>query len=280
MGAHLTTRGDHTLNVRMLRFRGAVDREEPAMLALDLVARGRPLDAVVVAEAALEQSPDDGELLFALGRARLGLGELELAQDALTRAARIERDWDEPYAWLARALDRRDRRRKAAEIAERAEELGCDDPDVAMLARLARTHRTLSARLEAFRRTPDLEEPALLTLAFLEADRIDDAREVVTSALAREPGDEDLLALAERCAPPPTVQVAEALSATLSSIDEAPRDTLVGEPAPRVHAPKRRTGWLPRLDARRPAAAAASRVPFGARRDPTVRFLLGKGLSR
>lgn len=279
MGAHLTTRGDHTLNVRMLRFRGAVDREEPAMLALDLVSRGRHLDAAAVAEAALEKAPTDGELIFALGRARLGAGDLELAQDALLRAARLERDWDEPYAWLARALDRSGRRRKAAEIAERAVDLGCEDPDVAMLARLAHTHRTLSARLETFRRAPELEEPSLLALAFLDVDRVEDAREVVTSALLADPGDDDLVALAVRCAPPPTEVVADEIGATLSSIEAAPRDTLVGEPAPRLHAPTRRSGWLPRLDTRR-AAAATARVPFAARRDPTVRFLLGHGLSR
>lgn len=272
MGAHLTTRGDHTLNVRVLRFRGAADREEPAMLGLDLVSRGRHDDAVAVLEAALAKSPDDGEILFALGRARFGQGELELAQEALTKSARLEREWDEPYAWLARTLDRRDRRRKACEIAERAIELGSDEPDVRFLAQLAARHRTLSARLETFRRTPDLEEPSLLALAFLELDRIDDAREVVTTALLHEPGDEDLQALAGRCAPPPTEIVAEETAATLAAIEETFRDTVVGEPAPRLH--RKRSGWLPRVDAR----PRTSSVPFALRRDPTVRFLVGKPL--
>ena len=55
----LTSRGDHTLNVRMLWFRGRVEREEPAMLALDLLSQDRADDALDVATAALSGSPRD-----------------------------------------------------------------------------------------------------------------------------------------------------------------------------------------------------------------------------
>ncbi len=120
MSAHTTTRGDHTLNLRVLRFRRAPDREEPVMLALDLCARQRFEDAIDVAEAALDRAPDDAELLLPLGRAYYEDGQHERAQAVLVAAAKAEPCWAEPFAWLARVLDARGRTDKATELAVRA----------------------------------------------------------------------------------------------------------------------------------------------------------------
>lgn len=198
MSAHTTTRGDHTLNLRVLRFRRAPDREEPVMLALDLCARHRFDDAIDVAEAALDRYPDDAELLLPLGRAYYEEGQHERAQAVLVAAAKADPTWAEPYVWLSKVLDARGRPDKATELAVRAVELGATDADLRARATAVSRNRALEARLARWRDDELCEDGTLLALSLLDAGRDDDAREVIGAALAEDPADEDVRALAVR----------------------------------------------------------------------------------
>lgn len=351
-----TSRGDHTLNVRMLWFRGRVEREEPAMLALDLLSQDRADDALDVASSALAGSPRDPELLLACGRAHLMRGELHAAREACIEAAREGKDWAEAFAWLARVLVREGRSTKAAEVAERAVMLGASDPDLALIEGPRRAMRLLSERTKRFLRDPNCDEPALLSLALEEAGEKAEALKVIDRGLTLDADDPDLVAIQRRltgeleelaatCIDVPAIapertedEKEEAFFASLGirekklekhmlepsvivtgerslgspsgagrrGPEQAPTqlvgsDTLVGEPAPKLHArtapfslsrPKKRSGWLPDVSASRTARAQArsedERLPGMppatvrtapiarvARRDPTIRFWLG-----
>jgi tetratricopeptide (TPR) repeat protein len=324
---------EHALNVRLLWFRSAVEREEPAMLALDLLGRGRLDDALGVAMQALAESPRDAELLLVAGRVHLTRGETERARGRFIAAARLSKDWAEPFAWLARLLSGEGRPEKAAEVAERAVLLGCTDEDIRTLDVPRRAARVLEARRRSYLADPDRDDPALLVLALEAAGRLEPALEVLDRALEREPDDEDLGLLRERlCGIEPgrtsvDVRAAEdALDdeareeAFFRSLGIAPRplfdpnepsvivsDTLLGELAPRLDEPAaeargaaddeepagiplvqlapgrgQRSGWLPRLAARGeararpPATVLVAPQANVARRDPTVRFWLGR----
>lgn len=336
-----TSRGDHTLNVRMLWFRGRVEREEPAMLALDLLSQERADDALDVALAALERSPRDPELLLVAARAHLMRGEILVARDVCIEAAREGKDWAEAFAWLARILTREGRSSKAAEVAERAVLLGATDRDLAIIEGPRRAARLLTQRTRAFLSNPDRDEPALLSLALEAAGRVNEALTVIELGLRRDPGDEDLLTITRRLrgvvedtgstsidlealSPELDDEAREAAFFASLGIKEKPvmrdepsvivSDTMVGEPAPRVHAaeiaipvvpresksstlpllltqrssaPKKRSGWLPKLGERQvkiderlpgmpPATVRTAPIARVARRDPTVRFWLGR----
>lgn len=336
-----TSRGDHTLNVRMLWFRGRVEREEPAMLALDLLSQERADDALDVALAALERSPRDPELLLVAARAHLMRGEILVARDVCIEAAREGKDWAEAFAWLARILTREGRSTKAAEVAERAVLLGATDRDLAIIEGPRRAARLLTERTRAFLLNPDRDEPALLSLALEAAGRVNEALTVIELGLRRDPGDEDLMTLTRRLrgvvedtsstsidlqavAPELDDEAREAAFFASLGIKEKPvmrdepsvivSDTMVGEPAPRLHAdiaipvmpqqksstlpllltqrsaksaPQKRSGWLPKLGERQvktderlpgmpPATVRTAPIARVARRDPTVRFWLGR----
>lgn len=193
-----TSRGDHTLNVRMLWFRGRIEREDPSMLALDLLSQERADDALDVALTALEKTPRDPELLLVAARAYLMRGEILLARDTCIEAAREGKDWAEAFAWLARILVREGRGTKAAEVAERAVLLGATDRDLAVIEGPRRAARLLTQRKNAYLSNPDRDEPALLSLALEAADRQSEALRVIEAGLLRDPGDEDLLIIARR----------------------------------------------------------------------------------
>lgn len=325
---HVASRGDHTLNVRMLWFRGRIEREEPTMLALDLLGRGRLDDALDVVMTALEASPRDAELLLVAGRVHLARGETERARDRFIAAARLTKSWAEPFAWLARLLSGEGRKEKAAEVAERAVRLGCEDDDIRILDQPRRALRLLDARIRAYLSDPERDDPALLVLSLESAGRIDDALTVLDRALEREPDDEDLGTLRARLRG--LDPNATSVDLRAEELDEEAReeaffrslgistkpvvgphepsvivsDTLLGEPAPRLHksdpAPTRadatdaiplvqvaaargRSGWLPKVGLRKDAGPATPpttvRVaPMAnvARRDPTIRFWLAR----
>lgn len=339
---HQTSRGDHTLNVRMLWFRGRVEREEPAMLALDLLSQDRADDALDVAITALEKTPRDAELLLCCARAHLMRGSIAFARDAAIAAAREGKDWAEAFAWLARILVREGRGAKAAEVAERAVLLGASDPDLASIEGPRRGARLLRERTRRYLSSPERDEPTLLAMALEKAGEKAKALEVIEKGLEGDPGDPDLISVRCRLTGEleeiaattfgmPAIEIEltdeereEAFFASLG-IKSAPvmkdepsvivSDTLVGEPAPKVHARSeiaipmvasatvpfpltrvaptagKRSGWLPRIGERhaeKAAAKADERLPGMppatvrvapianvARRDPTVRFWIG-----
>ena len=70
-----TTRDpNHALNVRVLRFRHSPHREDPALLAQELLELGRHEDALELLEMALAREPGDADLELLRGRALLGAG--------------------------------------------------------------------------------------------------------------------------------------------------------------------------------------------------------------
>jgi tetratricopeptide (TPR) repeat protein len=333
---------EHALNVRLLWFRSAVEREEPAMLALDLLGRERLDDALGVAMHALAETPRDPELVLVAGRVHLARGETERARGRFIAAARLSTGWAEPFAWLARLLSGEGRKEKAAEVAERAVLLGCTDEDIRTLDVPRRAARVLEARRQSFLADPERDDPALLVLALEAAGRLEPALEVLDRALEREPDDEDLGLLRQRLRGIEPGRTAVDLVAAEDALDDEAReeaffrslgistrpvvdpdepsvivsDTLLGELAPRVDDPPaaassaapaessaadsspedeasaiplvqlapsrgRRSGWLPQLAGRgeshRPRATVLVAPQASvARRDPTVRFWLGR----
>lgn len=183
---------DHQLDVRVLRFRSRRDSEEPALLALELVAAGRTADALEVVDAALRADPDDVDLLLGCGVAAMRSGELTFAQLVLTRAAKQAPDWSEPLRALAKVLVLRGREDRAADVARRAIELDGGDDETRALVRRHERRVALDVRIARFRETPEEEEPALLAQALLEEGRERESLEVIAAALARDTDDADL----------------------------------------------------------------------------------------
>lgn len=201
MGAHQTTfeaGADHLLDVRVLRFRMSPEREEPTLLALELVGAGRTHDAIEVVDGALAADPEDVDLLLGCGVAAVRGGQLAFAQLVLTRAAKLDPAWGEPLRWLAKVLAMRGREDKAVAVARRALAAGEDDAELVAMVRRDDRRRALDARLASYADDPDTEEPALLAQALLEETREAEALAVVRGALARDPRDSDLHVLEAR----------------------------------------------------------------------------------
>lgn len=201
MGTHQTTFGDalggHPLDVRVLRFRNRPEREDPAMLALELASAGRTHDAIEVVDAALIADPDDVDLLLGCGVAAMRADQLAFAQLVLTRAARQAPTWGEPLRCLAKVLARRGRQDKAIEVARRAIDVGADDAELTEMVRRDDRRRALDAQLMRFREDPDAVEPSLLAQELLAEERALDALEVAERGLARD-DDADLHVITAR----------------------------------------------------------------------------------
>lgn len=90
-------------------------------LARSLLLRLRPSRALTVVEEALERAPDDAELLFLLGVARLRLGDAAGALDPLVRAVEIDPRFrfGEPYLVAGDALTKLGRYAEAEDAYER-----------------------------------------------------------------------------------------------------------------------------------------------------------------
>ncbi|MDQ3032783.1 MAG: hypothetical protein M3Y87_10225 [Myxococcota bacterium] len=196
---HTTSEGalGHQLDLRVLRFRNRPEREDPAMLALELAQAGRTHDAIEVVDAALAADPDDLDLLLGCGVAAMRAEQLAFAQLVLTRAARQAPAWGEPLRCLAKVLSMRGREDKAIDVARRALSLGEDDAELSEMVRRDDRRRALDAQLALFRADPDGLEPALLAQELLAEQRELDALEVATLALARD-DDPDLHVVSAR----------------------------------------------------------------------------------
>ncbi len=183
---------DHALNVRMLRYRHRPEREEPALLARELLARGRAADVVELTELALAREPGDADLELVRAQALLMLGDTQRAEQSLIAVARAAPQWAAPLSALTRLLQSRGDQARALLLARRARTLGADDTMVGRLAAEDEESAKLDARLARFRTDADAEEPVLLARALEGAGRI-------RIALGRDPEDADVLAaLAQR----------------------------------------------------------------------------------
>ena len=194
----MTVQGDRGLDVRMLWFWNRPDREEPVMLARDLLDSGRVDEALTVTEVAMAREPGDVDVLLVRACALVARGDLPRAQRLLVRAAAMEPGWAEPWVRLAEILRRRGDEERAIAVLERARAIDPEHPEADRLLRSMKSRRDLDARLARFRRDPLREEPCMLTRALLDAGRLDEAQSVIDRALADDPDDVDALALAAR----------------------------------------------------------------------------------
>ncbi len=191
-------RSQHQLNLRLLRYTASPQREEPVMLAQDLLAARRAMDALEVVETAMEREPDDADLLLTLGVALLESGEMEWARRVLVQAVQVEPEWSEPWRWLGETLLKTGDQSRAIRALERAKSLEGADPAVEKLLKSITRWDDVSRRLSRFLERPELVDPALLLQDLLDDGRIDEAERVLQIALAEDEEDPDLLLLRSR----------------------------------------------------------------------------------
>ncbi|MBW2461430.1 MAG: tetratricopeptide repeat protein [Deltaproteobacteria bacterium] len=191
-------RSQHQLNLRLLRFTASPQREEPVMLAQDLLAAKRPVDALQVVEAAMERDPDDSDLLLTLGVALFRSGEVEWARRVLVKAVSADEEWAEPWRWLGETLIEAGDRDRGVQALIRAQALDGSDSQVAQILRRLARQDEVGAQIARFFARPELVDPALLLQDLIEDERFDDATKVLGIALADEDDDPDLLLLKGR----------------------------------------------------------------------------------
>jgi Flp pilus assembly protein TadD len=188
----------HQLNLRVLRFQTNPEVEEPVMLAQDLLAVGRPEDAIEVVDFAIQRDPNDADLIMTLGVALLKSGEHEWARRILTKAVTADPEWIEPWRWLGEALLRADDLGRAGRVLARAKALGDEDAELTELLSRVRRLERLRTRALSYLNDPNADEPALLGQELLAAFRVEEAALVVAAALRSDADDPDLLVLAGR----------------------------------------------------------------------------------
>lgn len=201
MSAHQTTdtrARHHELNVRMLRFRHRPEREEPALLARELLQLGRHADALELTEIALKHDPGDADLELVRAQALLAAGDAYRGEEGLIRVAKAAPQWAAPLSALTRLLSSRGDEARALRIAAKARTLGADDTMVGRLAAQDETTRRLDARIARFRSDAASEEPVMLARTLELAGRTGDALAVLREALARDADDADTLAALAR----------------------------------------------------------------------------------
>ncbi len=199
MSAHQTTDSrNHELNVRMLRYRHRPEREEPALLARELLQRGRHADALELTELALTREPDDVDLELVRAQALLAAGDTQRGEESLIRVAKAAPQWAAPLSALTRVLSGRGDEARALRLAHRARTLGADDTMVGRLAEREESTRKLDTRVARFRADDGSEEPVMLARALEVAGRKDDALSVLRVALERDREDADTLAALAR----------------------------------------------------------------------------------
>jgi Flp pilus assembly protein TadD len=184
---------NHALNVRVLRFRHSPHREDPTLLAQELLDHGRHEDALELLDDALAREPGDADLELLRGRALLGAGDVSRAKETLIRAAKAAPGWAAPFTWLTRALSIGEGSSRIGAVAVRAKALGADDTQVVRIAVGHETAKRLDERLARFDVSPDREEPVMLARELALAARKDDATRVLRAALDRDHEDPDAL---------------------------------------------------------------------------------------
>ena len=208
----------HRLNLRVLRYRNDPARDEPVMLAQELITEGRFDEAIDLTATSLEGDPFDADLLLTHGLALRGSGRLNTAQLALTKAAKADPDWSEPWRHLAEVLQARGRITQAYAVAERGLELDPFDAELRKIYELGELEMRAVRFIDGERSADD---PAMLATALLAKGRADTAFEVTRSALMEEIDDEDLLFAHARAAHS-RGDVDEAINALEMAVFEAP----------------------------------------------------------
>ncbi len=162
---------------------------------------------LIFAQAALEETPDDPQALYALGEARLRLGRLEEAAAPLRRAA--EQQPADPRAWdlLGQLAMLRQDHAAAAGLLARAVELSPSDVSyrnnlARSLAVSGRKTEAISQLDSALRLEPD-NVTVLRDLAILHLERgeIDRAQALLDRALLLAPDDAELARMRQSIAP-------------------------------------------------------------------------------
>ncbi len=214
-----TTAADprYRLDLRVLRFRSDPHKDEPSLLAQELIGKGRLEEALELTRAALEDDPTDTDLLLAHGVALAKAGELATAQLALTRAAKADPGWLEPWRHLAEVLWQRGKSARALQVARRGLEV---DPGDSSLDRIKKS-ASLELRARAYLIAPTDEEPTMLAQELMADQRPDLAFEITQTALLEELLDEDLLVIHAQAALR-LGKVEEAITALSSASLEAP----------------------------------------------------------
>lgn len=187
----------HRLNLRVLRYRSDPGRDEPVTIAQELISQRRFGEAVDLSEKSLEKDPTDVDLLLTYAVALRESGHLNTAQLALTRAAKAEPDWVEPWRMLAEVLFTRGKFARALQVAERALTLDPKDERLAHIRRVGALEARARRYLDG---DQDADDPAMLAQELLAVDRVEVAFEVTRSALLDDVDDEDLLVTHARAA--------------------------------------------------------------------------------
>lgn len=208
----------HRLNLRVLRYRSDPGNDEPVMLARELIAQGRYEEAVELTTRSLEADPEDVDLLLTHGVALRGAGHLNTAQLALTRAAKADPDWSEPWRHLAEVLVARGRLTQAQAVAERGLEIDPFDDDLRAIYELGELELRAARYVDGDR---EAEDPALLAQALLAKGRVDTAYEVTGAALMDALDDEDVM-LAHATAARARGELDEAIDVLILATLEAP----------------------------------------------------------
>lgn len=207
----------HRLNLRVLRYRSDPGRDEPVMLARELIAQGRYEEAVELTTRSLEGEPEDVDLLLTHGVALRGAGQLNTAQLALTRAAKMDPDWSEPWRHLAEVLVARGRLAQAYAVAERGLEIDPSDEELRAIYDLGELEHRALRYIDGDR----TDDPTLLAQALLSKGCVDAAFELTRCALVEEIDDEDLM-LAHATAARARGDLEEAISVLTLATLEAP----------------------------------------------------------
>lgn len=190
----------HRLNLRVLLYRTDPGRDDPAMLAQELISTGRHLEAVELTARSLDEDPRDADLLLTHGVALARAGQLEFAQLALMNAAKAAPDWAEPWRHLAEVLLSRSKPEQALQVADRALALDPDGEGQNDVVNAVRRAAELELRVRGYLSEAANEEPTMLAQELLAAERADLAFEVTRTALLDELDDEDLLVTHARAA--------------------------------------------------------------------------------
>ncbi len=157
------------------------------------LARGNPIQATLALEPLARMHPGEAEYAYLLGVARMQVGEMAEAAEALFDAAALDRSRVLTHIALGLALNRVDRFDEAREALATA--LRLEPDNVEALAAMSETVEGLGMLAEATRLAdralavnPD-HPTALVTIgtARLKEGRFEAAREALTRAVAAEP---------------------------------------------------------------------------------------------
>ncbi len=156
------------------------------------LARGNPIQATLALEPLARMHPGEAEYAYLLGVARMQVGEMAEAAEALFDAAALDRSRALTHIALGLALNRVDRFDEAREALATA--LRLEPDNVEALAAMSETAEGLGMLVEATRLAeralavnPD-HPTALVTIgtARLKEGRFEEAREALTRAVAAE----------------------------------------------------------------------------------------------